>query len=336
VKIGSVDLEKDVLVVAEIGNNHEGNFATAVHLVKAAAQTGVRAVKFQTFRTEHYVSRKDTARFARLKSFELTFDQFSDLRRLARSLGLLFLSTPFDLQSAAFLMDQVDAFKIASGDNDFYPLLECVAQTGKPILVSTGASDVAKVDSAVEYIRRSWAAVGTPWKLALLHCVSSYPTPLEQANLRAIRFLADRHGCTVGYSDHTLGIECACLAVAAGARIIEKHFTLDKGFSNFRDHQLSADPREMALLVERVRQVEAMLGTPAKAIQPCEQSVVPVIRRSIVANGDLRSGHSLAAVDLTWVRPSGGLPPGQEHLIIGRTLSRDVTAGEQLTPADVR
>lgn len=330
-KIGKFDLDKQVLVVAEVGNNHEGNFALAQEMVRRAAECGVGAVKFQTFRADHFVSRTDTARYNRLRSFELTFDQFAALAELARSRGLLFLSTPLDLPSAAFLEGHVDAFKIASGDNNFYPLLEHVARSGKPIIVSTGASDLELVRRAVVFVRTH--APNAP--LAVLHCVSAYPTEPGQVNLRAIPVLAAEFGVTVGYSDHTLGIEAAVLSVALGARIIEKHFTLDKQYSDFRDHQLSADVPEMRELVEGVRRAELLLGRAEKSIQSAEATIALAIRRSIVAGKGLARGHRIAPSDLMWIRPGGGLAPGQENLVVGKVLRRDVGFGERLTAADL-
>jgi sialic acid synthase SpsE len=165
--------------------------------------------------------------------------------------------------------------------------------------------------------------------------VSAYPTPPEQANLAAIRALAQRFDCTVGYSDHTLGIEAAVLSVALGARLIEKHFTLDPRHSDFRDHQLSADPAMLRQLVDRVRAAEQMLGSGVKIPQPCEAALETAVRRSIVAGTDLPAGHRLGLTDLTWVRPGGGLPPGQEALLVGRRLRRAVHRGDRLDLADV-
>ena len=334
-RIGDFDLEKKVLVVAEIGNNHEGNFAIAKELVRKAAECGVDAVKFQTFKTEHYVSSSDAARFARLKSFELSYSQFEELSRLARSLGLLFMSTPFDLTSADFLDTIVDAFKIASGDNNYYPLIAQVVRTGRPVIISSGASDFQQVARTVEFVMRQPAEDGVAGRFAILHCVSGYPTPLDQANLRAIQVLADHFDYTVGYSDHTIGVMAALLAVALGARIIEKHFTLDKNFSDFRDHQLSADPAEMRELVRQVRVSSSMLGERNKVIQPCEEAVASAIRRSIVAGADLPAGHRITWSDLTWIRPASGLAPGEEQILVNRVLKRNVRFGEQLRASDV-
>jgi len=334
-KVGSFDTDRNVLVVAEIGNNHEGDFKLAREMVRRAARCGVGAVKFQTVRAGQLVRRSEAARFERLTRFELSEEQFGALSALAHELGLLFLSTPLSLQAAAFLEPLIDAYKIASGDNDFFPLLEQVARTGKPVIVSTGVSDVSQIDATVRFLRGQWESRGIPGELALLHCVSSYPTPPEQANLRSIPFLAARFGCTAGYSDHTLGTDAAVLAVAAGARIIEKHFTLDKNQSDFRDHQLSADPAEMANLVQRIGEAESLLGTWDKPIQPCEAASQTAIRRSIVAAHDLKSGTAIAAADLKWIRPGDGLRPGNEGKLIGRRLNRDMREDDAISPSDV-
>ena len=334
-KVGGHDLAASVLVVAEVGNNHEGHFEVAQEMVRKAAESGAGAVKFQTFRTKYFVSPKDKARFERLSKFELTQEQFRRLHDLARSLGLLFLSTPLDLGSAEFLAPLVDAFKIASSDNTFYPLLESVAGTGKPVVLSSGLADVPLLKRSQAVLERRWAKDGTKGELAVLHCVTSYPVPEEQVNLAAIPVLARELGCTVGYSDHTLGIEASVLAVTLGARVIEKHFTLDKNFSDFRDHQLSADPPEMRRLVGRVRQAETLLGQPRKAVQPSEAALEAAVRRSIVAAADLEAGYRLTAADLTWLRPGGGLPPGEEGRVIGKRLRRAMAFGEPIVLGDV-
>lgn len=334
-KIGEFDLDDRVLIVAEIGNNHEGSFEVANEMVLKAAECGVDAIKFQTFKTEHYVSKSNAGRFNRLKSFELSYSQFEELSRLTRALGLLFISTPFDLASAAFLEAIVDAYKISSGDNNFYPLIARAAQTGKPLLISTGASDFQQVERTVTFVEQQWVKHSVTGQLAILHCVSSYPVPAEQANLRAIPFLAEHLDCAVGYSDHTIGSEAAVLAVALGARVIEKHFTLDHKYSDFRDHQLSADPPGMRELVQRVRNASLMLGESGKTIQSCEKPSINAIRRGIMAGADLPAGHRIDFSDLTWIRPRGNLAPGDEQVLIGKELKRSVLFGEELSATDV-
>ena len=321
--------------LAEIGNNHEGSFGLAADMIRQAAFCGVRAVKFQTVRADQLVRRSEADRFARLTRFELTQRQFGDLSELAHELGLLFISTPLSMEAAEFLEPMVDAYKVASGDNDFFPLLEKIASTGKPVIVSTGVSDLSQVDATVRFLRGQWEARGQSGDMALLHCVSSYPTPPHEANLLSIPFLAEKFGCTVGYSDHTLGTEIAALAVAAGARIIEKHFTLNKHQSDFRDHQLSADPTEMIELVNRVIQVDLRLGAPGKMIQPCEAASQTAIRRSIVAARELKAGTTIDAADLKWIRPGDGMRPGNEGMLLGRRLKRDVRENDAFSPGDV-
>ena len=330
-KIGDLDLDERVMVVAEIGNNHEGDFGLAQELIGLAAEAGVDAVKFQTFRTQHYVARRDRRRFEQLRSFELTIEQFEHLSRVADDAGVLFLSTPLDLQSAESLSTIVAAYKIASGDNTFGPLLEAVARTGKPVIVSTGLASMTEIRTARDTIRRVWSVRGIDQELALLHCVTSYPVPPEEANLAAIGTLKAAFGGTIGYSDHTLGIDAAVYAVAAGARIVEKHFTVDKGYSEFRDHRLSADPKEMPKLVRRIRALERTMGSGQKVPQPCERSVVESLRRSIAAARDLPAGAILRREDLTWMRPGGGFAPGREDCVLGHELAGAVRAGQVIT-----
>jgi N,N'-diacetyllegionaminate synthase len=333
-KIGRHDLAEKVFIIAEIGNNHEGDFSVAQVMVASAAETGVDAVKFQTFIPEYYISSSDAARLERLRKFRLTQDQFAQLARQAESLGLVFFSTPFDLVSARFLDTIQPLFKIASGDNNFFPLIETVAGFKKPMIVSTGLADIALLTEVRRQIRTVWGK--TDPGLAFLHCVASYPVPPDQANLGAIPALARRFpDVTIGYSDHTLGIDAAPMAVAAGARLVEKHFTLAKDYSDFRDHQLSADPSDMKALVARIREVSTMMGKGKKVPQECEEGLRGAVRRSIAAGRDLDAGTVLSAADITWVRPGGGIAPGLEAGVLGKTLRRPLNQGEILEPADL-
>ena len=334
-KIGSMDLEdrlKRVMIVAEIGNNHEGSVALAEELIGLAVEAGADAVKFQTFRAERYVSPRDRRRFEQLRSFELRIGDLQRLADAARQAGMIFLSTPFDLDSARALEPLVEAYKVASGDNTFYPLLKTIAATAKPIILSTGLADLGDINQAKRTIERVWREQGVRGELALMHCVSSYPVPIEQANLAAIETLKAAFGCTVGYSDHTLGIEAATYAVAAGARIVEKHFTIDRAHSDFRDHHLSADPEQMARLVRGIRQIERILGSGDPTPQPCERPLVGPLRRSLAAACDLAAGTVLGPDAITWLRPGdGAFTPGQEQQVIGRTLIAPLAAGEPFT-----
>jgi sialic acid synthase SpsE len=335
-KIADIDLSKQVFIIAEIGNNHEGDFGLAKEMIDRAAEAGADAVKFQTIVPEKLVSPSDTARVARLKTFQFTYDQFAELANHACKVGVVFFSTPFDLESAEFLNTIQPVFKIASGDNTFVQLIDKVAGFGKPMIVSTGLADMDLLDDVHRRIRGIWSAKGGDPGLVFLHCIASYPAPDEQANLGAIHSIATRfNDCVAGYSDHTLGIRAAAMSVAAGARVIEKHFTIDKHYSDFRDHQLSADPKDMAELVSAIRDVTAMLGTGEKAPQPCESDLQVGARRSITAARYLPAGTVLSLADLSWVRPGGGLPPGDEDKLIGHKTGRTFSAGEMIQPTDL-
>lgn len=330
-KIGSVDLDHEVLIVAEIGNNHEGDVVLAEQLISLAADAGAQAVKFQTMAPERLVALTEKDRIRQLQRFALSRADHERLADAAAKAGVLFLSTPFYLEAVDWLTPLVAAFKIASGDNDFAPLLEAVAATGKPLIVSTGMLDLNGIRDAKAIVDEVWQARKIHPGIVLLHCVSAYPTPVEEANLCAIRELVPLCD-TVGYSDHTLGIDAAILAVALGARVIEKHFTISKDYSEFRDHRLSADPDELAALVERVRAATVMLGGGGKRLLECEAATASAARRSIVARRDLAEGNCLSLDDLDWLRPAGGVSPLQTKQLLGRSLKRAVKQGERITP----
>lgn len=330
-RIGAADTEERVVIVAEIGNNHEGDFARAQEMVRAAAAAGVDAVKFQTFRAAAFTAPTDPARFARLQRFELAPAQFAALGTLARELGIAFFSTPLDLGSEEVLVPLTDAIKIASGDNDFWALIDRAAARKKSLIISTGLADLPHLHR----VRARVAAAGNP-PLAFLHCVAAYPVPPSEADLRAIPLLAREFpDVTIGYSDHTIGPDACVAATALGARILEKHFTLDKNLSDFRDHQLSADPAEMRAIVERVRATEVLLGRAEKTLHACEEPIAKAARRSIVAARALAAGHRIELADLTWMRPTGGLRPGEESRLVGKTLRRPVAATEIIAAEDV-
>ena len=329
-KIANYDTEKKVFIIAEIGNNHEGSYSLAEEMIGKAAEAGACAVKFQTIVPEKLVSISQKDRIEQLKRFQLTYDEFERLNKVAKHENILFLSTPFDIESVHFLNSIVPAFKIASGDNNFFPLIEVIAQTGKPIIMSAGLIDLLEVRKTIDFILNIWNENAIDQDVAILHCVTSYPTALEEANLLAIKELQSLN-VTVGYSDHTIGTEAAVLSVALGARIVEKHFTIDKNYSDFRDHQLSADPNEFSQLVERVEIASKLLGQSRKTVQESEKLVMEKIRRSIVARKDLDENTVLTLDDISWVRPGGGLAPGNEEMVLGKRLKVKVAAGELIT-----
>ena len=333
-KIGSLNLVDRVMIIAEIGANHEGSLDEAKRLIEAAARCGADAVKFQTYRAEKIVAVSETQRRAHFKRLELSERDFAALAQEAGSQGVKFLSTPFDRDSADFLDGLVPAFKVASGDLTATPLLAHIASKGKPILLSTGMAVIEEILEAVRTIERA-SPRGAEAPVVLLHCVSAYPTPDEQANLMAIPYLRDQAGRLVGYSDHTLGVEACQAAVALGARVVEKHFTFDKGRTTFRDHQLSADPADLSRIVAGIRRIEAMLGEAEKRPVAAESQNRLAMRRSLAAACPIAKGDRITREMLTVLRPGTGLAPSRMDEIVGLRATRDLAAGELLTSGAV-
>lgn len=333
--IGTVDLDQDILIIAEIGNNHEGDFALAQKMIRAAAKAGAGAVKFQTIIPDKLVSAQQKDALDQFTKFQFNYDQFAQLKEVADSEGVMFLSTPFDVESAQFLDTLVPAFKIASGDNNYFPLIEAVAKKGKPILMSTGMADLATIEQSKQLMEKVWRQENIEPQLVILHCVSLYPTPLREANLLTIPFLKEKLKTTVGYSDHTVGLEAPVMAVGLGARVIEKHFTLDKHFSDFPDHRISMDPEDLTQLVEKISQTVDMLGSYGISVGKDELEIAKIARRSVVARADLPAGNRMQWKDLDWVRPGGGIPPGEEDKILGKTLKRALSKGSPISVDDL-
>lgn len=328
-RIGPVDTGRQVAIIAEIGNNHEGELPTARELVRAAAGAGAHAVKLQAIEPAELVGPEDTARLAQLRRFQLTSEQFAELAALAHSLGIGFVCTPFSLGAVGWLEPLVDAFKVASGDNDYLALLERIGATGRPTIVSAGMTGVNGLARAQQVLRRAGAA-----EFAALHCVSAYPTPPEAARLATIPMLARELDATIGYSDHTIGVQACLAAVALGARILEKHFTLRHDFSDFRDHQLSSEPAELQELVRRVAEVEVLRGEPRDVeVLPEEVAVAAAARRSAVAARYLPEGHVMAADDVRFLRPAG--PVGAATTVAGNVLRHARREGERLGSDDL-
>jgi N-acetylneuraminate synthase len=327
-----------VFIVAEAGVNHNGDLGLARQLVDVAAEAGADAVKFQTFRSEALVSRNaPKAAYQRettgagesqremLARLELTLDQHAEIREHCAKRGILFFSTPFDELSADALETLgVPLFKLPSGEITNLPFLRHVASKRKPIILSTGMSTLAEVAQAVAAIREA----GDP-PLALLHCVSAYPAPASEMNLRAMDALRDRFSCPVGLSDHTLGIEVAVAAVARCATIVEKHFTLDKRLPG-PDHRTSLEPVELVRLVRAIRTVEAALGDGDKRPMPSEMDTRRVARKSLVTARPIRAGEKLTADLVAIKRPGTGISPADLPRVLGRTVRRDLAADEMI------
>ncbi|MFH1075683.1 MAG: N-acetylneuraminate synthase [Pseudomonadota bacterium] len=326
-------------IIAEAGVNHNGSLKIAKELVDAAVAAEADAVKFQTFKAELLVTsyapkaeyqlqatNKNESQFDMLKRLELSEKDFSELMEYSENNGITFLSTPFDKESADFLDNiGVTAFKIGSGDIANIPLLSHVASKGKPMLVSTGMSSLGEVENAVNIIEATGNA-----RLALLHCVSNYPADAKDVNLSAMSTMQKAFNLPVGYSDHTPGAAVAIAAVALGARILEKHFTLSRNMEG-PDHQASLEPHEFKTLVDSIRQVEVSLGDGRKKAAPSEQNTLSVARRSLVAACNIAAGTKLTQDLISIKRPGTGLPPIAVPYVLGRTLHKDVKTGTLLS-----
>jgi N,N'-diacetyllegionaminate synthase len=322
-KIGSIDPVRQPLLIAEIGNNHEGDAAAARALADRALECGAHVVKFQVIDPPRLVAAQETARLAQLGRFRLPHEVFAELAERVRSRGGLFMASAFDVDSLQRTLPLLDAVKIASGDLDFDPLVAAAARSGKPVVLSTGMATLAEIEHAVDVFRAALPpGARLDERLALLHCVSLYPTAPEQANLAAMATLRERFGLVTGYSDHVMGIEVASLALGLGASIIEKHFTLDKNTSAFRDHALSADPQELARLAAVVRNAATIFGSGRRDETAADRAAAAAVRRSIVAARALPAGHVLAAGDLEYLRPGQGISPSRAREVIGRRLRR--------------
>lgn len=321
------------VVIAEAGVNHNGDLGLAHQLVEEAAACGVDAVKFQTFRAEAVLSpladkaayQKETTDAAEsqlemARRLELPFEAFVELAEHCRQRGLVFLSTPFDEESASFLNSlDVVAFKVSSGDLTNLPFLRKLAGFGRPLIISTGMATLGEVEQALVQCGQG--------RVVLLHCVSAYPAAPADMNLRAMDTLRRAFGVPVGLSDHTEGIAVPIAAVALGACAIEKHFTLDRKLPG-PDHRASLEPRELAALVRGVREVWEALGDGYKRPMQGERDTARVARRSLVATRDLSAGETLTADMIAIKRPGNGLPPALLPHVLGRALARAVRAGE--------
>ncbi len=336
-KIGPFDTDVRPMVIAEIGANHEGDPEVAKAMVWEAARAGADVVKFQTYRAEKIVARSEATRFTHFQRLALTADTFVELAAIARDAGVVFLSTPFDLDTADALDPLMPAFKIASGDLTFLPLLERVGRSGKPILLSTGMATFEEIDGALEVVSRAAGVerAALSDRVILMHCVSNYPTAPEDANLRRMTALQAEFHLPVGYSDHTLGITACLGAVALGACVLEKHFTLEKHGRTFRDHQLSADPADLRDLTAQVRSMAAMLGPPTPGGEQGQDASRIAMRRSLAARVDIKAGAVIEAANIVCLRPGTGLPPSSIGKVIGRVALEDVAAGHLIPPSAV-
>jgi N,N'-diacetyllegionaminate synthase len=315
-------------IIAEAGVNHNGSLDLAILLIDAAKASGADAVKFQTFRANLLATRtahkaayqdrttaKEESQLEMLRRLELDGEAHKGLIKHCNEIGIQFLSSPFDLQSADLLETMnLPIFKVPSGEITNIPFLRHIARKGKPIILSTGMSTLGEVEEAVGVLQEAGAK-----ELTLLHCVTEYPAPYDEVNLRAMLTLRQAFGLPTGYSDHTPGIEIALAAVALGAEVIEKHFTLDRSLPG-PDHAASLEPAELKQMVTAIRHVEDSLGTGIKRPAKCEVPNISVARKSVVAARALPAGHKLEEADMDIKRPGNGLAPKSLPSLVGRTL----------------
>lgn len=340
VKIGnkSIGPQHPVFVIAEAGVNHNGDLQMARALIDVAVEAGADAVKFQTFNADLLATSDapkaeyqlqttgdDESQLEMLRRLELSADTHRELQLHCHERGIIFLSTPFD-ESAADLLDElgVPAFKISSGDLTNSPLLEHVAQKGKPVIISTGMSELSEVIEAVSILNA--AGCDNP---VLLHCVSNYPANPADVNLRAMQTMRAAFDVPVGFSDHTTGTDVSLAAVALGACVIEKHFTLDRTLPG-PDHRASLEPAELRELVQSIRRVEMALGHGRKTPAPSEIETATVARRSLVAARNIPAGATLEREMIALRRPGTGLSPSMVETLVGKRARADISPGTLL------
>lgn len=327
-----------VIIIAEAGVNHNGDYDRAVAMIHAAKAAGADYVKFQTAVPELVISsvapkaeyQKETtgaeeSQLEMCRKIHLRLEDYAPLAEICREVGIGFMSTPFDLVSIDCLAPLgMDYWKIPSGEITNLPYLRKIARKGGKVILSTGMSELCEVEAALEVLEDN--GIGRA-DVALLHCNTQYPTPMCDVNLRAMEQLAALHPGAVGYSDHTVGIEVPVAAVAMGARIIEKHFTLDRNLPG-PDHKASLEPAELASMVSAIRNIELAIGSGEKHVSDSERPNIVVARKSIVAATDIRKGDLLTENNITVKRPGNGISPMKWDAVLGTAAIRDFMADE--------
>ena len=324
----------NTLIIAEAGVNHNGDMEMAKQLIDVAADAGVDYVKFQTFKSEKLVSKNaekasyqkentgdsSESQLKMLQKLELSETDHLELIAYCKSKNIKFLSTAFDIESIDFLYKlNIDLFKIPSGELTNYPYLEKIGSLGKPIIISTGMATLDEIGQAMAVLLRNGAL---RHQITILHCNTEYPTPMEDVNLNAMETIAETYSVAIGYSDHTLGIEVPIAAVALGATVIEKHFTLDKTLPG-PDHKASLEPSELKAMVKAIRNIEDALGDEEKEPTPSELKNIKVARKSIVASASIKKGDILTKENITTKRPGTGISAMEWPNIIGTIAKKD-------------
>lgn len=330
-----------VLIIAEAGVNHNGSLDIAKRLVDEATDAGVDIVKFQTFKAEKLVSKSakqaeyqqrnmgktDDSQYSMLKKLELSPLQHEELIDYCREKGIRFFSTAFDMDSIEYLHSlNLGLWKIPSGEITNYPYLRKIAQYGEPVILSTGMCELIDIEAAIQVLLSHGLQKD---QITVLHCNTEYPTPMKDVNLKAMLEIERKFGVAVGYSDHTEGIEVPIAAVALGATVIEKHFTLDKNMEG-PDHKASLEPQDLRAMVKAIRNIEQALGSGHKIISASERKNIEVARKSIVAACPIRKGDLLTDENLTVMRPGNGISPMRWEEVIGTYATRNYQEEEPI------
>ena len=319
------------LIIAEAGVNHNGNFELAKQLVDKAVEGGADIVKFQTCKAENVISRyADKAEYQKVTTGEadsqlemvrklmLTYEEYGKLKEYCDEKGIEFLSTAFDLPSVDYLHSiGMRRWKIPSGEITNLPLLIKIAKLGEPIIMSTGMSELSEVGDAIKVLKENGAG-----EITILHCTTEYPAPYEDVNLKAIDTMKETFGLPVGYSDHTKGLEIPVAAVARGACVIEKHFTLDRNMEG-PDHKASIEPDELKQMVDMIRHVEVAIGDGIKKVSPSELKNQDIARKSIIAKTAIKAGDVFTEENITTKRPGSGINPMKWFDLLGKTAKHD-------------
>lgn len=322
-----------VLIIAEAGVNHNGDIVIAKKLVDAAKECGADIIKFQLFNADDLVipntskalyqkreGKENETQFQMLKKLELNFDEQKELKNYCDEINIEFLSSAFDLESLVFIKKmKLKRYKIPSGEITNLPYLRFIGAQKKPLLLSTGMSNITEIHAAILELLKAGA---NKKDITILHCTSEYPAPIEDINLRALKTIRDYFDVEVGYSDHTLGIEVSIAAVALGAKVIEKHITLDKNLDG-PDHKASLEPDQFYNLVKSIRNVSLALGEPKKDITNSEIKNLKIVRKSIVAKKDIKKGELFSKDNLCTKRPGTGISPMRWEEIIGTMSKRN-------------
>jgi len=322
-----------VFLIAEIGGNHEGDFDYAQKLTQLACESGVDAVKFQIYTGDTLVSSiEDSVRNKHFKKFELTPEQYLDLAIICRANGVAFSASVWDLNAMRWIDRYISFYKIGSGDLTAYPLLKGIAETGKPIVLSTGLSTLKEVGESIGFIQKQNSIYTDKENLAVLQCTSMYPISDDEVNLNVMHQYKELFELTVGYSDHTIGNTAVEQAITMGAEVIEMHFTDDREGKTFRDHQISFTKKEIKNLVDRIEKIKIFQGSGEKHIQKSEvdSGHINSFRRAVYPTRDIDAGEMLTESNLTVLRPNKGIDARCFYEILGRRLIKKVKKHEKL------